>query len=126
LVAANTHSRDWREVLMEWRASLPPDVGAGWSDWFDTMERILGGSLADAAMLVRRPGNDWAGSMLAAWHLLLSVESSPDDVFYAHALWLGSIGVSPWLRDTAKGFCLQPRLLGRESPSHPLCCGNRA
>jgi tetratricopeptide (TPR) repeat protein len=107
LVTAHAQGHEWRETVMDWRASLPSDADYSWIEWFSTVERVLGGTLADSALLVRRPGDDWAGSMLAAWNLLLSDETSPDDMFFAHARWLGAIGVSPWLRQTVEAFCIQ-------------------
>jgi tetratricopeptide (TPR) repeat protein len=106
LVSAHGHGQNWRDLVRKWRAALPADAGEGWLEWFDTIELILGGSTSTAARLVREK-KDWPTSMLAAWHLLISSEATPDDIFYGHARWLGEIRTSRWLSETAGAFCQQ-------------------
>ncbi len=107
LTAAQAHGRNWHETLKDWRDSLPKNAGKGWHDWFDEMERVLGGSLLEANALVRNPGQNWIGSMLGAWLVLLSNESSAEDVYFAHARWLSLVKMSPWLNHSADAFCYQ-------------------
>lgn len=106
LVSAHAHGQDWRDLVKKWRAALPVDAGGGWLEWFDTIETVLGGSTSTASRLVREK-KDWPTSMLAAWHLLISSESVPDDLFYGHARWLGEIRTSRWLSETGSAFCQQ-------------------
>lgn len=105
LVAAQARGSSWQDLLKDWRNSLPEDAGEGWRDWFDEIERVLGGSLVSANALVRNSAAGWASSMLGSWYVLLSTESSPDDVYFAHARWLLAVKNSSWLMLTANAFC---------------------
>ena len=107
IISAQAHGRGWQETISDWRASLPSFASEGWNEWFELMERILGGSAASAYSLLSASRESWPESMLGAWNLLLSDEASPEYVFAAHVRWLCSMAFSPWFGDTAAAFCRQ-------------------
>jgi tetratricopeptide (TPR) repeat protein len=119
LIAAESKGYSWRELLAQWRESLSGGVDDTWIKWFDTTEQILGGSTAAAGALARNPGEDWTGSLLASWLLLVSDQSSADEIFLAHARWLGVVDISCWFRDVAVAFCQQIELAWIRACSRP-------
>lgn len=105
LVVASTHGHSWQETVDSWRSSVATCVAAsGWNNWFDNIETTLNASV-EVAGITARDYKDWATAMLASLNLLLSTNAPPEEVFIAHARWLGELRASPWLSDTGIPFC---------------------
>src|SRR5437667_12103923 len=69
------------------------------------MDSAMNVYLAEAAASARDHDGSWIQGMLGALNILLSQDSSPEDLFLAHARWLASMNATPSLRQTAGMFC---------------------
>jgi hypothetical protein len=75
-----------------------------WNEWMSQLETGLGAPLGETAARARDYPGGWIDGMLGSLNILLSEESSPEDLFLAQAHWLASMSLSPWLRETAAMF----------------------
>lgn len=106
IISAVSHGNSIQETIQSWRASLSSVQHAReWDEWIDEFEAALNVPLGEAAARARDPKSSWIQGMLGALNILLSQESSPEDLFLAHARWLAAISGTPSLRQTAGMFC---------------------
>ena len=107
LIGANAQGADWRQTLADWRTSLPSNATGGWLEWFDIIERTLGGRLNESAALTRKADTGLEISLVAAWHLLISTGVTAENVFAGHARIIGQLRTLYWLPAVQAAFCNQ-------------------
>ncbi len=106
MISAVSHCNSVQETIQSWRTSLGGVQHAPeWDEWIAEIDAALNVSLGEAAAHARDHEGSWIRGMLGALNILLAEDSSPEDLFLAHARWLASMSVSPSLRQTAGMFC---------------------
>jgi tetratricopeptide (TPR) repeat protein len=104
-ISAVSHGNSIQETIQSWRASLSSVQHAREWEWIEEFEAALNAPLSEAAARARDHNSSWIQGMLGALNILLSQDSSPEDLFLAHARWLAAMSGTPSLRETAGMFC---------------------
>jgi tetratricopeptide (TPR) repeat protein len=106
MVSAVSHVKSVGETIQAWRSSLAsvPHTSE-WEQWIDQLESSLSAPVGEAAAWARDHKGSWIQGMLGSLNILLSEQSSPEDLFIAHSRWLDGMSGSPLLRQTAGMFC---------------------
>jgi tetratricopeptide (TPR) repeat protein len=106
MISAVSHGKSVKQTIEAWRSSLASvSHTQEWEEWIAQLETGLSVPLGQAAAWARDHTGSWIQGMLGSLNILLSEESSPEDLFLAHSRWLASTSDSPWLRQTAGMFC---------------------